>query len=133
MINSIDQYNPAIIEITTPFTHLNFHMIDMKGWNGQIIKTDVNLFKILLENVMSIQLTHELRNDKKLTKNLTNINIQIGKIANMITDDGVSVDEQDPKKLEKYHNFAKDNFNLNDESALQLVYESLLYLKIKNS
>lgn len=85
MIDSIDQYNPAIVEITTPFTHLNFHMIDLKGWSGQIIKTDVSFFKILLENVMSIQLAHELRNEKKLVKNLTNINIQIGKIVNFGT------------------------------------------------
>ena len=60
-------------------------------------------------------------------------NAQIEKIANMITADGVSVDEQDPKKLEKYHTFAKETFSLNDESALQLVYEALLYLKLKNS
>ena len=37
------------------------------------------------------------------------------------------------KKLEKYHDFAKTNFTLTDEAALQLVYEALLYLKLKNS
>jgi len=51
----------------------------------------------------------------------------------LITEDNLSIDEQDPKKLEKYHDFAKTNFNLTDEAALQLVYEVLLYLKIKNS
>jgi len=60
-------------------------------------------------------------------------NSQIEKIASLITEDNLSIDEQDPKKLEKYHHFAKTNFNLTDESALQLVYEALLYLKIKNS
>lgn len=60
-------------------------------------------------------------------------NSQIEKIASLITEDNLSIDEQDPKKLEKYRDFAKTNFNLTDESALQLVYETLLYLKIKNS
>ena len=50
-----------------------------------------------------------------------------------MVDDVISVNEQDPKKLEKYHEFAKSNFNLNDESAMQLVYEALLYLKLKDS
>ncbi len=60
-------------------------------------------------------------------------NSQIEKIASLITEDNLSIDEQDPKKLEKYHDFAKTNFNLTDEAALQLVYEALLYLKLKNS
>ena len=60
-------------------------------------------------------------------------NSQIEKIATLITEDNLSIDEQDPKKLEKYHEYAKTNFNLNDEAALQLVYEALLYLKLKNS
>lgn len=60
-------------------------------------------------------------------------NSQIEEIANLIIKDNLSIDEQDPKKLEKYHEYAKTNFNLNDESALQLVYEALLYLKLKNS
>jgi hypothetical protein len=60
-------------------------------------------------------------------------NSQIEKIATLITDDNLSIDEQDPKKLEKYHEYAKTNFSLNDEAALQLVYEALLYLKLKNS
>ena len=60
-------------------------------------------------------------------------NSQIEKIATLITEDNLSIDEQDPKKLEKYHDFAKTNFNLTNEAALQLVYEALLYLKLKNS
>jgi len=38
-------------------------------------------------------------------------NSQIEKIASLITEDNLSIDEQDPKKLEKYHDFAKTNFN----------------------
>lgn len=57
-------------------------------------------------------------------------NSQIKKIASLMTGDKLSPDEQDPQKLKKYHDYAKTNFKLNDESALQLVYESLLYLKL---
>lgn len=60
-------------------------------------------------------------------------NLQIEKIANLMMSDKISVDEQDPKKLEKYHNFAKTSFNLGDEAALQIVYEALLFLKLKES
>ena len=58
---------------------------------------------------------------------------QIETIASFMIDDKLSIDEQDPKKLQKYHEKAKSLFNLNDESAAQLVYETLLYLKLKNS
>ncbi len=58
-------------------------------------------------------------------------NSQIKKIASLMTGDKLSPDEQDPQKLKKYHDYAKTNFKLNDESALQLVYESLLYLKLQ--
>ena len=60
-------------------------------------------------------------------------NSQIEKIASLITEDKLSLDEQDPKKLQKYHEYAKKNFNLNDDTALQIVYEALLYLKMKQS
>ncbi len=60
-------------------------------------------------------------------------NSQIAKIASLMTDDKLSIDEQDPEKLKKYNDYAKTNFKLNDESALQLVYESLLYLKLQVS
>ena len=60
-------------------------------------------------------------------------NLRIEKIAEMILSDNISLDEQEQNKLKKYHDFAKTNFNLTDEAALQLVYEALLYLKLKNS
>ncbi len=59
-------------------------------------------------------------------------NSQIEKLASLMVDDKLSLDEQDPKKLKKYHDYAKINFKINEEAALQLVYEALLYLKLKN-
>lgn len=58
-------------------------------------------------------------------------NSQIEKIALLITDDRLGLDEQDQKKLEKYYEFAKKHFHLEQESAVQLVNEAFLYLKLK--
>jgi hypothetical protein len=58
---------------------------------------------------------------------------QIEKIASVIVSDGISFDEQDPKKLQKYYDFVKTNFNITGEPAEQLVNEAFLYLKLKNS
>ncbi|MEK6822015.1 MAG: hypothetical protein AABX67_02240 [Thermoproteota archaeon] len=60
-------------------------------------------------------------------------NSLIEKIATIMEKDGLSVDEQNTKKLQKYKDHAKSNSNLNDEDTTKLVYESLLYLKLKNS
>jgi hypothetical protein len=60
-------------------------------------------------------------------------NSLIEKIATMMEKDGLSVDEQNIKKLQKYQDQVKSNSHLHDEDALKLVYESLLYLKLKNS
>jgi hypothetical protein len=60
-------------------------------------------------------------------------NSLIEKIATMMEKDGLSVDEQNVQKLQKYESEAKSDSNLNDEDAMKLVYESLLYLKLKNS
>ncbi len=60
-------------------------------------------------------------------------NSQIEKIAKMITDDKVSVDEQDHSKLQKYKDQTISDCNLSDDDALKIVYEALLYLKLKNS
>ncbi len=60
-------------------------------------------------------------------------NLEIEKIANLMLHDGISFDEQDVTKLEKYKNQIKDDCNLDDEGAMKLVYESLLYRKLKNS
>ena len=60
-------------------------------------------------------------------------NSLIEKIATMIENDGVSVDEQNVHKLQKYKEYVKSNSNLSDDDSMEIVYESLLYLKLKNS
>ena len=60
-------------------------------------------------------------------------NSLIEKIATIMEKDGLSVDEQNTQKLQKYKDQVKSNSNLNDEDTTKLVYESLLYLKLKNS
>ena len=60
-------------------------------------------------------------------------NSEIEKIANLMLHDGISFDEQDVVKLEKYKNLIKDDCNLDDENAMKIVYETLLYRILKNS
>lgn len=60
-------------------------------------------------------------------------NLQIEKIASLITQDKISLDEQDLVKLQKYIDFAKKNYKLKDEAAMQLVNEAFLYLKLKSA
>ena len=47
--------------------------------------------------------------------------------------DNLSLDEQDVTKLEKYKNQIKTDCNLDDEDALKLVYETLLFRKLKST
>ena len=58
---------------------------------------------------------------------------QIEEIATLILADKISLDEQDETKLKKYHNFAKKQFQLDEESSIQIVNEAFLYLKLKGS
>ena len=58
---------------------------------------------------------------------------QIEEIATMILADKISLDEQDETKLKKYHNFAKKQFQLDEDSSVQIVNEAFLYLKLKGS
>ncbi len=60
-------------------------------------------------------------------------NSEIEKIANLMIHDGVSLDEEDITKLEKYKNQIKEDCNLDDEQSMKLVYETLLYRKLKNT
>jgi hypothetical protein len=60
-------------------------------------------------------------------------NSQIEKIASAILEDKISLDEQDENKLKKYIDLAKKQFNLQDESAVQIVNEAFLYLKLKGA
>ncbi|MCJ8306331.1 MAG: hypothetical protein HRU07_04700 [Nitrosopumilus sp.] len=61
------------------------------------------------------------------------LNSEIEKIANLMVHDNLSLDEQDVTKLEKYKNQIKTDCGLNDEDALKLVYETLLFRKLKSS
>ena len=60
-------------------------------------------------------------------------NSEIEKISNLMFHDDISLDEEDVAKLEKYKNIIKDDCSLDDENAMNLVYETLLYRKLKNS
>ena len=60
-------------------------------------------------------------------------NLEIEKIANLMLHDEISPDEQDVSKLQKYKNQIKEDHNLDDEEAMKIVYETLLYRKLKNS
>ena len=60
-------------------------------------------------------------------------NLEIEKIANLMVHDDLSHDEQDVAKLEKYKIQIKEDFDVDDEQAMKLVYETLLYRKLKNS
>ena len=65
--------------------------------------------------------------------NDTEYNSKIEKIASLIVEEKISFDEQNPEKLQKYYDFVKTNFKLEDEAVTQLVNESFLYLKLKTS
>ncbi len=58
---------------------------------------------------------------------------QIEKIASQIISDKISIDEQNPIKLQKYYDYAKTNFDLKEGLAIQLVNEAFLYLKLKST
>lgn len=58
-------------------------------------------------------------------------NSQIEQVALLIARDKIALDEQKPEKLQKYYDFVRKNFNLKNESAIQLVNEAFLYLKLK--
>ncbi len=60
-------------------------------------------------------------------------NSEIEKIANLMIHDNLSADEQDNAKLDKYQNQIKEDCDLDDEEAMKMVYETLLYRKLKNS
>ncbi len=60
-------------------------------------------------------------------------NSQIEKIATLIIEDKISLDEQNPEKLQKYYDYVKTSFGIEGEAAIQLVNEAFLYLKLKTS
>lgn len=60
-------------------------------------------------------------------------NTEIEKIANLMVHDDISFDEQDTTKLEKYKNLIKEDCSLDDDDAMKLVFETLLYRKLKSA
>ena len=60
-------------------------------------------------------------------------NSRIEKIAKMILSDNISLDEQKQEVLKKYHDFAKENYHLDQDSASELVNEAFLYLQLKQA
>ena len=60
-------------------------------------------------------------------------NLRIGKIAEMILSDNISLDTQEQNTLKKYHDFAKENYHLDQDSASELVNEAFLYLQLKQA
>ena len=60
-------------------------------------------------------------------------NLRIEKIAEMILSDNISLDTQEQNMLKKYHDFAKENYNLDQDSASELVNEAFLYLQLKQA
>ena len=60
-------------------------------------------------------------------------NSRIEKIAEMILSDNISLDTQEQNLLKKYHDFAKENYHLDQDSALELVNEAFLYLQLKQA
>ncbi len=60
-------------------------------------------------------------------------NLRIGEIAEMILSDKISLDTQEQNILKKYHDFAKENYHLDQDSAAELVNEAFLYLQLKQA
>ena len=60
-------------------------------------------------------------------------NSRIEKIAEMILSDNISLDTQEQNILKKYHDYAKENYNLDQDSVSELVNEAFLYLQLKQA
>ena len=54
-------------------------------------------------------------------------------VSSLIRSDNTSPDETDPAVLSKYREFSKSEFGVDDEAASQLVFESLVYLKLQSA
>ena len=58
---------------------------------------------------------------------------QITDVANVLTNDSISFEEEREEVLEKYYEYGKKKFNLDDSSAKKLIQDALIYLELKNS
>jgi len=63
----------------------------------------------------------------------SNHDSQIENIASQIISDKVSLEEQNPKKLQKYYDYLKTNYDIKEDDAILLVNEAFLYLKLKSA
>jgi len=63
----------------------------------------------------------------------SNHDSQIEIVASQIILDKTSLDEQNPKTLQKYYDYVKTNFKLKEDDAILLVNEAFLYLKLKSA
>jgi hypothetical protein len=60
-------------------------------------------------------------------------NFQIMQVSELLIQDKVSLDEQNPDKLKKYYDYAQKEFSLSTDDSVDLVNETFLYLTIKNA
>ena len=60
-------------------------------------------------------------------------NLQIAQIAELIIKDNISLDEENPKILQKYIDFAKSEFQLSDDDSTSLINETFFFLKLKSA
>ena len=60
-------------------------------------------------------------------------NFQIMQVSELLIQDKVSLNEQDPGKLQKYYDYAKKEFSLSGADSVDLVNETFLYLTLKNA
>lgn len=58
---------------------------------------------------------------------------EIEKLANLMVHDGVPADEQDASRLAGYAEAAAADCGLGEAEAMELVYEALLYRKLRTS
>lgn len=60
-------------------------------------------------------------------------NFQIMQVSELLIQDKVSLNEQDPEKLKKYYDYVQKEFSLSSDDSVDLVNETFLYLTIKNA
>ena len=77
MIKSSEEYDPVIVEIIRPITNLDLQVIEIKGWNGQVLKLGISLYEEIKANKATIQPDHGITNDKKILKKIAGLNQEI--------------------------------------------------------
>lgn len=77
MIRSVDIYEPKTIEVILPFTNSKLQFIDIKEWDGQAIRMDIEFYKQLVEAYMRVTVTDDIRRKKKVMKKIIEINADL--------------------------------------------------------